>query len=157
MPLHLVHNASLEVADEDLGLSPLRLHKLYGDGAEALVQLGHDDGGSCALILGGVIACAAQNVPEPGLKRTKQANEPSLTGSVLTLPSVDIVSVGIGVQHDIAVSLKELAVQGSRDRYQVHLLNAPHLQSRLLAGPVELLLQNHDCRGTLEGRQGLKS
>lgn len=57
--LHLVFNASLEVADEDLGLLVLILHELYGGAAKVFVQLDHDDGGSCALILGGVTACAA--------------------------------------------------------------------------------------------------
>lgn len=66
---------------------------------------------------------------------------------------MDIVPTGRGVHHDIAVSLKELAVQGSRDWHQFHFLNAPHLQSRLFACQVELLQQTllHDCQGKLGG------
>lgn len=58
--LHLVYNASLEVAVEDLGLSLLIFDVLYWNVVEVCIQLGHDDGSSCALILGGVTACAAQ-------------------------------------------------------------------------------------------------
>lgn len=60
MLLHLVYNAGLEVALEDFTLVPLILDELVGIVAEVSVHLGHDDGGSTALILGGVTACAAQ-------------------------------------------------------------------------------------------------
>lgn len=58
--LHLVYKASLEVAVEGVGLIRLVLNELHGDVFEVCVQLGHDDDGSRALILGGLTACAAQ-------------------------------------------------------------------------------------------------
>lgn len=67
---------------------------------------------------------------------------------------MDTIFCGRGVHYDIAVTLIELAVQGSRDRLQLHFLNAPYLQPRLFACQVELLQQRHDCQGKLGGKVG---
>lgn len=58
--LHLVYDAVLEVATEDLGLLCLILSELPGPPTKILVHVGHEDGRCTSLILGGVIACAAQ-------------------------------------------------------------------------------------------------
>lgn len=58
--LHLVYDAVAEVATEDGGLLSLILRELPGDAAEMIVHVGHEDGRCTSLILGGVIACAAQ-------------------------------------------------------------------------------------------------
>lgn len=58
--LHLVYDAVLEVATEDGGLLSLILRELPGEPAKMIVHLGHEDGRCTSLILGGVIACAAQ-------------------------------------------------------------------------------------------------
>lgn len=53
---HLVYEAMLEVAAEDVGLMSLILRELPGDPAKMIVHLGHEDGRCTSLILGGVIA-----------------------------------------------------------------------------------------------------
>lgn len=58
--LHLVYDAMLEVATEDVGLLSLILRELPGDATKIIVHLGHEDGRCTSLVLGGVIACAAQ-------------------------------------------------------------------------------------------------
>ncbi len=63
----------------------------------------------------------------------------------LTQPHVDIVGWSrSGVKENIGISSEEVSKQLFGDRFQIHLLYPPNLQTRLLACILELLMENHD-------------
>lgn len=56
-----------------------------------------------------------------------------------------------GEEQNVGVSSVEVAVQGLGNRLQIQVLNAPHLQARLLSSIHKLFMANHD--GSVDDKQ----
>lgn len=67
------------------------------------------------------------------------------TYGCLTQPHVNVVrGCGGGEEQQVGISSVEVAVQGLGNRLQVQVLDAPHLQARLLSRIHKLFMGNHD-------------
>lgn len=66
--------------------------------------------------------------------------------TALTKPHVDVVGwCSCGVQQEVGISGEEVSIQLLGNRFEVHVLYTPNLQTRLLPGCSEFLVGHHDA------------